>query len=537
MADAHKNFAYTTIATAPSPATTGTSLVVAAGTGKLFPTAPFNAICWPAEVQPLSTNAEIVRVTAVATDTFTIARKQESTTAQTITAGFQIDAGITVKTLTDAENLTQAEKERYIVRTPEEFGATHTAGHDDAPAITEAIEKAVAECVSNKSYYCEVVFGAHVYNIERAPILGGAGEGNSQIPLPVISPATSEKVTLVLRGVLDATAGPHWRQEKPQESGTVLNSTLTTGVSDATWGVPSVMGGPTKFKDPTGGRAFSNMQLVTNGITITQQKNPVVIGCDARQIACHNIIKMCTMVRATPTELATLPTNELGIGVYMPLTGNNDNNNIDWYTSYGHYTGLVCSEHTTAQRIAIIYGNKNLTIVGVKNEGAGTGLAGEAQHGGYIQYLSSEGAKTCHIEAVGTTATKFPLIIGLMSCESNEGSFDIVDPENTLFGEIRWENITPSVSVPRLSGGKNLKVLDTFKTPGPQTPPAVPATTVAKQNPFWRDCFVNVIGGTVTVIEVNGVVWGSTSGMVPVPSGAEIKLTYSVAPTWKWTAM
>lgn len=104
MADAHKNFAYSTVATAPSPATSGTSLVVAAGEGALFPTPPFNATIWPIGANPLSTNAEIVRVTGIATDTLTITRTQESTSARTVIVGDQIAATITAKTLTDVEN-------------------------------------------------------------------------------------------------------------------------------------------------------------------------------------------------------------------------------------------------------------------------------------------------------------------------------------------------------------------------------------------------------------------------------------------------
>ncbi len=104
MADAHKNFSYSTILTAPSPATSGTSLVVQSGDGAKFPTPPFNATVWPTGVQPLTTNAEIVRVTAIATDTFTITRLQESTSARSIVVGDQIAATITVKTITDIES-------------------------------------------------------------------------------------------------------------------------------------------------------------------------------------------------------------------------------------------------------------------------------------------------------------------------------------------------------------------------------------------------------------------------------------------------
>jgi hypothetical protein len=103
MADGHKNFSYSTVATAPSPATSGTSLVVASGDGTKFPTPPFNATVWAASANPLTSNAEVVRVTAVSTDTLTITRSQESSSVRTIVTGDQIAATITSKTLTDIE--------------------------------------------------------------------------------------------------------------------------------------------------------------------------------------------------------------------------------------------------------------------------------------------------------------------------------------------------------------------------------------------------------------------------------------------------
>ncbi len=93
MADAIKNFAFGTVLTAPSPATSGTSLVLDSGQGANF--AVGNAVCWPSGVQPLSSNAEIVRITAVATDTLTITRAQEGTTAQSIAVGWQVLQGVT----------------------------------------------------------------------------------------------------------------------------------------------------------------------------------------------------------------------------------------------------------------------------------------------------------------------------------------------------------------------------------------------------------------------------------------------------------
>lgn len=101
--DAHKNFAVSTVATAPSPATSGTSLVVQTGHGTRFPAVPFNAVVCPLGSLPDPTNAEVVRVTNISTDTFTIVRTQEGSSARTIVVGDLIFAAVTAKTLTDAE--------------------------------------------------------------------------------------------------------------------------------------------------------------------------------------------------------------------------------------------------------------------------------------------------------------------------------------------------------------------------------------------------------------------------------------------------
>src|SRR5258705_13883706 len=99
--DAHKNFSYSTVAVAPSPAASGTSLTVAAGEGANFPSTPFNATVCPSGTLPLKTNAEVVRVTGIAGDVFTITRAQESSSARTILVTDQIFASITDKTLDD----------------------------------------------------------------------------------------------------------------------------------------------------------------------------------------------------------------------------------------------------------------------------------------------------------------------------------------------------------------------------------------------------------------------------------------------------
>lgn len=102
--DSHYNLAYSTVATAPSPASSGTQLTLAAGDGSDFSPGTYNATVWPANTAPQDDNAEIIRVTGISGDILQIVRTQEGTPARSIQVGDQIASSITAKTLTDIEN-------------------------------------------------------------------------------------------------------------------------------------------------------------------------------------------------------------------------------------------------------------------------------------------------------------------------------------------------------------------------------------------------------------------------------------------------
>ena len=99
--DPTKNFAFSTVATAPSPALSGTTLTVATGHGARFDdpavVGDYNVVLFPEGQRPYIGNAEIVRFTAKAGDVFTITREQESTTAKTIIVGYEVMWGATSK--------------------------------------------------------------------------------------------------------------------------------------------------------------------------------------------------------------------------------------------------------------------------------------------------------------------------------------------------------------------------------------------------------------------------------------------------------
>lgn len=89
-----KNLAQGIVATAPSPATSGTSVVLRSGEGAHFDTPPFLATAAPPDQLSNPDYAEIVLVTAKSTDTLTIVRAKRGTSAKSIAAGWIIANGI-----------------------------------------------------------------------------------------------------------------------------------------------------------------------------------------------------------------------------------------------------------------------------------------------------------------------------------------------------------------------------------------------------------------------------------------------------------
>lgn len=90
------NLAISTVATAPSPATSGTSLTVASGHGSRFPSSgSFPIVIWPTAANPDPSNAEIALCTAVSGDVLTITRAQEGSSARTVVVGDQVMMSVT----------------------------------------------------------------------------------------------------------------------------------------------------------------------------------------------------------------------------------------------------------------------------------------------------------------------------------------------------------------------------------------------------------------------------------------------------------
>ena len=405
------------------------------------------------------------------------------------------------------------------------YGAVGDNVTDDTAAIKSAVNAAVAYAQANNGY-CEVVFDAKTYLIAGAPTVGGATSGNAQIPLPIVA-QTAQKVTLVFKGTREQTGLYHWLQTTPQRAGTVLRSSYNGGNTVSPNGEASVIGSGTAhfLGDPP--NPWNNMLVVVDGVSIEVPSTVNVCGFDFRTLAEANVINAGVLAVQTSTGAPNVPSPNWAFGLAMPVVNSNDNCNINWYSCEGLVYGLIIYEHCQINSLRLINCFDGLVCW------SSSGLP----HRNVINYASIENCTNLII----LTGTMNKLDILVADLEWTTGRI-VNDTTGVSVGTIGLCSNGPdgtTLNTALNSGGTaavpgKLRIINLDQVTGHVTSPSVPATTVALTNPFWRDAMVNVTGGTVTAIAVDGTATGLTSGTFFVPTGKTITLTYTVAPSWNW---
>jgi hypothetical protein len=403
------------------------------------------------------------------------------------------------------------------------YGAVGDGTTNDTAAIQAAIDAAAAYAAAN-SGYAEVIFPPAVYLLSSAARTDRSG--NAQLALPIVAEA-SNKVTLALIGVSDAASMPHWNATAGQKNGVVLKSTWNATDLSATSNEGSVIGGPTLPNGYVSGAKYSNCNIVIKGVQVQvplTARGSDTSGIDLRGVANAHLEDVSFFPDATPNQLnATYTTPGWSFGIAMPVPGNNDLSVMNNCSVEGATYGFYLGEHLSADRLAAIY-----CYTGMLNGGFFSSVG--QQH---LNWIGSASIEAC-VNGVHTVASGKIVIDAL----SVEGSMNhVVDSTGNATGYIGLGGIISTINVSNPSG---IKVTYLDAKAGSRTAPGVPASTTALRNPFWRDAAVQVNNGTATVsgVAVDGATILSGPGMVIVPSGKNITLTYSGGtPTWSWTAL
>ena len=411
-------------------------------------------------------------------------------------------------------------------------------GTDDTAAVQAAI--AAAFTYAQVHGYAEILFDPVYYIIAGAPVVGGGTLGNSQLTLPVYSEAsTTKKITLAFTGAHDSAPCLQFLDTSmtPFAPGTVLCSLTAPATLDGTYGPACVLGGPWAGYGGGGG-TFSNMQVDINGITIqpvfvshdpgvgntSNSTGPVIGGINLYGIGAAWVKNYTFLPLAVSASASTTwpywanPDNWSGTqwqpALFMPDAGNNDGADIDRFTCYGAWAGIIGSEHCTWDVARILFTGR--AVIAFNPSG------GSNTHGLSGRYLSVESCGyIIDVEHTGTYASSGAIGVQVLQCDT-ESVVDnwIYDPGANLFGGMNiQDNAGVGYRSSKFDGSPatiNFRAVMSGNAPGPVTAATTaPATTVAWPNYFYRDAWMTAAlsgGHTFTTLAIDGTAQPNAAG-------------------------
>jgi hypothetical protein len=372
---------------------------------------------------------------------------------------------------------------------------------------------------------------------------------NTHIPIPF---ATQFDRNLVIDflGTGDASAPDFWGGKVPSIQGTCLVSAVfATSQPDATFSQQSVIGGPSiQTNIGNGGISngnYGNVLVNAEGITVVTPFNASQYSFDFRWLAKAHV-DACAAAAFAPVNISAqacggtwlrstnLPSNGVAVGLAMPLVGNNALALVGRFSAEGIATGLMISEHFTAQHIVNMYCKNGIQVVI-------TTPAGSIVHGGTIQMWTCEGSDMGIVSNTAAT-TQYNLFIGDADFEVMITGY-VNDPNGNLNGEMYWHDLSTWTPAGAATVAYNWKITNTRMPPGIwvanaglsiPAAPAAPATNTAQQNTAYRDATVYASAATsITSFTVASTSAGlATSTVITVTAGANVGVPIRVPGGW-----
>ncbi|HEY5695770.1 MAG TPA: hypothetical protein VIQ80_02965, partial [Candidatus Saccharimonadales bacterium] len=353
---------------------------------------------------------------------------------------------------------------------PDDYGAYGDGTHDDTAAVRAAWSAGITYAQSHQNYF-ELILSNKIYLLASPPTTANAG--NAIISMPIV-PTSGTKLIAVIRGGSEASVLPHWQQTVAQKAGPVLITNLTGLTVDATYGLPSVIGGPTPQQGYGTGGTFNNMMIRVDGVTVVCPANPTLAAFDFRGMAEASIGTVAALVNDVPSNLLNnAPTHSWSTGIFMPALLNYADQPMESMTVEGYYYGYSLGPHVAAKRLFAAYCAYAFYIP----------ASGSDKHG--VSVLRAE-AEECNTALVtdGSAGPNTPVWMNL-DCEtinhyaSVGTGYHINDANGALGGTVFLNDSGGNQGTYLVNGGGNLEILAQNQPRGNVTPPVVPASTTA----------------------------------------------------------
>ena len=425
---------------------------------------------------------------------------------------------------------------------------------DDRLAVDQCVSDAKAYALVH-NHFVQVVGPDKIIGLGSGvfqSVYNGVGGGtpgnltyNTQVRVPVDnSSGQTEKMEVQFLGPGDNTHAIFWVSALPNLNGCCYVSySLGPNTVDPVYGQQSVIGAPHGGAG-AGANGFYNVNAVFQGVQVVVPGWSNSYAFDVEWASGFRMRGMgMSYAPSTNTGGGINPSNawvtnsfwqaKLGAALRAPTEQNNDNCYIESFTGEGTTQCLLTgADHLVVNRLCSLNNYFGIRIDGVDMNA-------------HDLTISQWSIENCGGGIFQSNAGGHVAIDIVMDGENTGPSYDIQDNGNNVYGRFSWNDPFRSaggpanILAPIVVGAANLKVWNRQLVRQVYGAPTYTLGT-ALQNPWWDTVTINLLGGTVTNVQIGPTsaacttsIATSTASLVSfkLPAGWWFNITGSVKPT------